>query len=173
MEPILQSEISGTGYKLRFASGADAEKLVRLINTAFVVEQVAIAGDRVDRMGVERYMGTGKFLVLEGAGCLAGCIYVEKRGDRGYLGLLAVDPAQQKRGLGRKLTDAAEQFFKEHGCDGVDLRVISARAELLSFYERLGYAVTHTSAMPAEVPLKIPCHFIHMSKNLLQSSGAT
>lgn len=152
---------------IRQAGPADVEMLVSLINAAFVVEQVAIEGDRVDRQKVQTYMRTGKFLVLEDGSGVLGCVYVEKRADRGYLGLLSVDPAQQKRGLGRLLTAAAEKHLQEAGCRAVDLRVISARAELLAFYGKLGYSVIGTSPMPADAPLKVPCHFIHMSKQLL------
>jgi ribosomal protein S18 acetylase RimI-like enzyme len=154
------------------ATSLDAEKLVKLINEAFVVERVAIEGDRIDQAGVERYLGTGKFLLLESSGAFLGCVYVQKRGDRGYLGLLAVDPALQKRGIGGQLTAQAEKYLREEGCRVIDLRVISARPELLPFYEKLGYTVTHTSAMPNDAPLKIPCHFVHMSKSLLPSSTA-
>ena len=157
---------SGTSPRLRMAMGGDVEQLVKLINAAFVVEQIAIAGDRIDRLGVETYMRSGRFLLLEENGALLGCVYVEKRGDHGYVGLLSVDPAQQKRGLGNKLAGAAEGYFREEGCGAVDLRVISVRAELLSFYGKLGYVVTGTSPMPTQVALKIPCHFIHMSKAL-------
>jgi ribosomal protein S18 acetylase RimI-like enzyme len=156
---------------LRIAGASDAEKLVRLINAAFAVERVAIEGDRIDLAGVEKYMRTGMFLLLEKSGALLGSVYVEKRGERGYLGLLAVDPTLQKRGVGRELTAHAEKRLHQEGCSVVDLRVISARAELLAFYEKLGYVATHTSAMPAEVPLKVPCHYIHMSKSLLPSSS--
>jgi GNAT superfamily N-acetyltransferase len=152
--------------RMRLAGAADTETLVQLINAAFVVERIAIEGDRVDAAGVQKYMQAGQFLLLELDGSAAGCVYIEKRGDRGYLGLLSVGPERQKLGLGRKLADAGEQHARAQGCRAMDLRVISARQELLPFYEKLGYAVTHSSAMPAEVPLKIPCHFIHMSKDL-------
>jgi hypothetical protein len=33
-------------------------------------------------------------------------------------------------------------------------------------YQHLGYEETGTAAMPPEIPLKIPCHFITMSKQL-------
>jgi ribosomal protein S18 acetylase RimI-like enzyme len=160
------NESSGGHSTLRFANHSDAETLVRLINAAFVVEQVAIAGDRIDPLGVEKYMSTGEFLILEEAPSALGCVYVEKRGRRGYLGLLAVNPELQKRGIGRRLAIAAEQYFQEQGCEGIDLRVISARAELIAFYEKLGYLVTGTSPMASEVLLKVPCHYIHMAKSL-------
>ena len=154
------------GARFRFAVEADIENLVALINTAFVVEQIAIPGDRIDRIGVQKYMRSGRFMVLEQADFLLGCVYLETRGQRGYLGLLAVHPAQQGRGIGRRLANEAESHFRNAGCSAVDLRVISARSELVPFYEKLGFAAQGTSAMPETVPLKIPCHYIHMSKNL-------
>lgn len=154
------------GTRCRFAVDADVDNLVALINAAFVVEQIAIPGDRIDRIGVRKYLGTGRFVVLEEAGFLLGCVYVETRSQRGYLGLLAVHPAQQGRGIGRRLAHEAESYFRNESCRAVDLRVISARSELVAFYEKLGFAVQGASAMAETVPLKIPCHYIHMSKNL-------
>jgi GNAT superfamily N-acetyltransferase len=152
---------------LRFAEHRDVDSLVRLINAAFVVEQVAIEGDRVNFKKVRDYMQTGKFLLLEESPAILGCVFVEKRGGRGFLGLLSVEPHLQGKGFGRQLTHAAEKLLRDMGCSAVDLRVISARSELLSFYGKLGYAETGTSPMPADAPLKIPCHFIHMAKPLL------
>lgn len=152
--------------QIRVAVLGDVEALVRLINAAFRVEQPFIEGERVNADGVRGYMEKGKFLLAESVGGLAGCVYVELRGERGYVGLLGVDPSRQGTGLGRKLMDAAENYFRQTGCRAVDLRVISGRTPLPAFYRHLGYAETGTSQIPAEVPLKVPCHFIHMSKSL-------
>jgi ribosomal protein S18 acetylase RimI-like enzyme len=151
----------------RAASLADAEALARLINAAFRVEQPFIDGDRTNPEGVRAYMGKGKFLLAEDSSALAGCVYVELRGDRGYLGLLGVDPSRQGTGLGRKLMDAAENFFREAGCVAVDLRVISARTPLPFFYRHLGYLETGTAPFAPDVPAKVPCHYILMSKTIL------
>ncbi len=97
---------------------------------------------------------------------LLGCVYVEVKGKRGYLGLLGVQPDRQKSGLGRRLTTAAEDYFRKAGCEAVDLRIVSVRAELPPFYERLGYAATAIAPIPDTIPLKIPSHFIVMSKPL-------
>jgi len=68
--------------------------------------------------------------------------------------------------LGRRLTNAAEEYFRKAGCEGVDLRIVSVRAELPPFYERLGYKETGIAPIPESIPLKIPSHFIVMSKEL-------
>jgi ribosomal protein S18 acetylase RimI-like enzyme len=155
-----------TGISIRQAQGADAGALVRLINAAFRVEQPFIEGDRIDPDGVRAYMEKGKFLLAVDAVGLAGCVYVEIRGDRGYLGLLGVDPQRQGIGLGRKLMDAAENFFREAGCVAVDIRVISARTPLPVFYRHLGYLETGIAPFAPDVPVKVPCHYILMSKTI-------
>jgi GNAT superfamily N-acetyltransferase len=153
--------------RFRVASLADVEALARLINGAFRVEQPFIEGDRINPDGVRAYMEKGKFLLAEDAAGLAGCVYVELRGDRGYLGLLGVDPSHQGTGLGRKLMAAAQDFFRQAGCVAVDLRVVSARTSLPSFYRHLGYLETGTAPFAPDVPAKVPCHYILMSKPLV------
>jgi len=156
----------GDTLRFRVASVADAEALARLINSAFRVEQPFIEGDRINSDGVRAYMEKGKFLLAEDAEGLTGCVYVELHGDRGYLGLLGVEPQRQGTGLGRKLMDAAENFLGQAGCVAVDLRIVSARAPLPSFYRHLGYLETGTAPFAPDVPAKVPWHYILMSKTI-------
>ena len=151
---------------LRLAEAADSEALVRLINEAFAVEKIVIESQRIDAEKARALFETGNFLLLFEAQQLVGCVYVEVKGKRGYLGLLGVRPDRQKSGFGRRLTTAAEDYFRKAGCEAVDLRIVSVRAELPPFYERLGYAATAIAPVPDSVPLKIPSHFIVMSKSL-------
>ena len=157
---------SSPQYRVRLADPTDTDVLVRLINTAFAVEKIAIEGDRIDSQKLRALFETGKFLLLSEAEELLGCVYVEIKGKRGYLGLLGVQPGRQKSGLGRRLTNAAEDYFRSAGCEGVDLRIVSVRTELPPIYERLGYTATGTAPIPDTIPLKVPSHFIIMSKEL-------
>lgn len=152
--------------RVRAADVPDVDALVRLINSAFRVERPFIEGDRIDAEGVRSYMAKGKFLVAGDSSALAACVFLELRGDRGYLGLLGVDPARQGTRLGRKMMDAAENYFREEGCQAVDLRVISARTPLPAFYRHLGYVETGTAPFAPDVPVRVPCHYILMSKTL-------
>jgi GNAT superfamily N-acetyltransferase len=167
MSAVSNSLPSRNDPRIRLAQGADVEALAALINTAFRVELPFIEGDRINPNGVREYMKKGEFLLAEDSAGLTGCVYVEVRGDRGYLGLLGVEPKRQGAGLGRKLMDAAEQFFRDAHCVAVDLRIVSARAPLPGFYRRLGYVETGTAPFPHDVPAKVPCHYIVMSKPLI------
>jgi ribosomal protein S18 acetylase RimI-like enzyme len=161
-EPYKGSEL----VRIRPARETDVESLAWLINSAFRVELPFLEGDRTNPDGVRAYMEKGKFLLAEDAAGLAGCVYVELRGDRGYLGLLGVEPACQGTGLGRKLMEASENYFRQAGCVAVDLRVISPRTPLPTFYRHLGYAETGTAPLAPDAPVKVPCHYILMSKNI-------
>lgn len=155
--------------RIRTATSADAEKLAQLINAAFVVERVSFDGDRVDLEGVRRLPSEGTLLIAEDAdSCdFAGCVYVEPREQRCYLGLLCVAPSLQGQELGGQLAAAAEEFARQAGCHAMDLRIISPRAEsLLPLYKHLGYSEAGTLPFPPEVATKVPCHYVLMRKAL-------
>jgi predicted N-acetyltransferase YhbS len=152
---------------LRTAGPADAGTITALINAAYKVERFFIDGDRTSEDEVRRYMAQGTFLVAEdGGGAPVGCVYVEQRGDRGYFGLLAVDPARHGKGVGRELIRAAEDRFQRAGCRAVDISVVDLRTELPPFYRRLGYVESGTAPFPDPEKATRPCHFILMSKPL-------
>jgi len=167
MASATSSPESSAEYRVRLANSADTDALVRLINTAFVVEKPIIDGDRINAGKVNAFFESGEFLLLEEGPQLVSCIYVEiKDSRRGYLGLLAVDPNRQKSGVGRRTVEAAENFLRQAGCEFADLRVVNVRAELQPIYERLGYSVTGIAPIPDTILLKVPSHFTVMSKTL-------
>src|SRR5437660_12161225 len=98
--------------QIRRANDEDVSALTRLINAAFVVEQVVFDGDRVDDLGVRAYMSGGTFFIAEDSSGVAGCVYIETRDARSYLGLLSVQPARQGTGIGRQLVTMAETFAR-------------------------------------------------------------
>ena len=84
----------------RTATPADAGAIVALVNDAFEIEAETLTGDRIDLADVMNRLKRGVFLVRDGeAGGLDGCVYVELRGDTGYLGLVSVASSRQSLGL--------------------------------------------------------------------------
>jgi GNAT superfamily N-acetyltransferase len=154
--------------QVRIAEPADAGQITLLINSAFrLVEGFFIEGDRIELKEVLDSFGTGKFLLAEDESGLAGCVYVEPRGKRSYLGLLSVDPSRQHCGLGTLLMAAAEDYSRQQGSVFMDIKIVNLRKELPDFYRRRGYAESGTSSFPAGVVTKEPCFFIDMSKPLV------
>ena len=151
---------------VRCGTDGDVGVITTLINRAYVVERFFKIGDRIDEDGVRALQKQGTFLILERAGRPAGCVYVEPRGERGYLGLLSVDPAMQGTGAGRVLMTAAEDHFVALGVRHADLRVVNLREELPAFYRKLGYELSGTEPFSDPDEATQPCHFILMSKDL-------
>lgn len=153
---------------VRIAQSSDIPAITSLINRAFEVEKFFINGDRIDEAGVKELFVKGSFLAINVEKLLAGVVYVEPRGARAYLGLLSVEPARHGMGLGRRLVEAAEAFARGRGCDAMDLNIVNVREELPPLYRKLGYSETGTAPFHADATekVKLPCHFICMSKAL-------
>jgi GNAT superfamily N-acetyltransferase len=152
---------------MRNAESADAESIARLVNAAFRPERFFVDADRTSPDKVRALLEKGKFLLAEDAGVLVACVYVELRGERGYFGLLAVDPARQRTGMGSRMVDAAEDYCRAAGCRFMDLTTVNLRKELPGYYRRRGYVENGTLPFPADQhPPKMPCHLVKMSKSL-------
>ena len=158
----------GAPLRVRAAASADIPRLVPMINSAFAVETF-FDGTRTDNARLAAMMRKGTILIAEDAGGeLVASVYTEVRGARGYLGMLAVDPAQQGRGLGRLMMEAGEEHLRQQGCEAVDITVLNLRTELPPIYRRLGYVETGTEEFHPSAPLKpgVECYCIVMSKKL-------
>ena len=153
--------------KIRVAAPVDAPQITAVINAAFrVAEEFFVDGNRIKQTEVEQLLAKGVFLLAQADDKIDGCVYVELRGERSYLGLLSVDPASQQSGLGSLLMNEAEKYCRERGSQSMDILIVNLRRELPPFYQKRGYVDSGTSPFPADVPTKIPCYFINMSKPL-------
>ena len=151
--------------QIREASLADAPAIAALVNRAYEVEHFFVAGDRTNVDAVAGMMMTGVFLLAEDdAGVSCACVYTSARPPRAYFGMLAVDPALQKRGFGRALITAAESRAQAAGCTSMDIKVVDLRKDLMRFYDHLGYLVTGTEPYEHR-PVLQPCHFVTMAKS--------
>jgi ribosomal protein S18 acetylase RimI-like enzyme len=153
---------------IRLATPADAAAMIPIINAAFAVEGF-IDGTRTDAERLALMFDTGDFLVAEEEGRLVGSIYTEIRPEqRGYIGMLAVDPSQQRRGLGRRMMEAAEEHCRQKGCDVIDILVVNLRTELPPLYRKLGYVEVGIEEFHPSRPLQagVEAHCIVMSKAL-------
>ena len=139
-----------------------------MINAAFAVETF-LDGTRTDEERLSAMMEKGEIVLAEDEGAeIVASIYTELRGKRGYMGMLAVDPARQRGGMGKRMMREAERRFRERGCEAVEITVLSLRPELLPIYQRFGFVVTGTEPFnpPRRLQDGVECHCTVMSKGL-------
>lgn len=145
---------------------SDVPAIAQLVNTAFRPERFFTDADRTNPEKVSALLQKGEFLLVCEDGKLVGCVYAELRGERGYLGLLSVDPQRRRCGLGARLIAAAEEHCRSGGCHFMDLTFVNVRKELPGHYRRFGYEESGTLPFPADQVATIPVHLVRMSKPL-------
>jgi ribosomal protein S18 acetylase RimI-like enzyme len=148
------------------ATLTDVPELTALINSSYrgesskkgwTTEADLIDGQRIDNESLTEQMEDPNAVVLKNTddtGKITGCVYLQKRGDKLYLGMLTVSPLLQANGLGRQLLQAAEDYARQINYHTITMTVITTRTELLNWYERRGYQKTGEM-----IPLVIPEQF--------------
>ncbi|PWC39663.1 GNAT family acetyltransferase [Azospirillum sp. TSO35-2] len=80
-------------------------------------------------------------------GRIVASVMVGQEGHRGWMYYVAVDPARQGQGLGRRMVAEAEAWLTAAGMPKVQLLVRDTNQRVLAFYERLGYATSPVTMM--------------------------
>lgn len=132
----------------------DVSELTALINSSYrgesskkgwTTEANLIGGQRIDNESLAEQMEDPNAVVLKNTddtGKITGCVYLQKRDDKLYLGMLTVSPLLQANGLGRQLLHAAEDYARSINYHTITMTVITTRTELVNWYERRGYQKT-------------------------------
>jgi ribosomal protein S18 acetylase RimI-like enzyme len=89
----------------------------------------------------------GLFLVGLIDGQIIASIMAGYDGHRGWLYLVGVDPAHQRRGLARQMVSEAERLLRERGCRKINLQVRDTNQRVIEFYRRVGYSVDPVLSM--------------------------
>ena len=87
------------------------------------------------------------FLVAVKDGRVIGTVMGGYDGHRGWVYSLAVDKSDMHRGIGTALMENIEEALTGLGCLKVNLQVVASNAEVVEFYERLGYLVEERISM--------------------------
>ncbi len=78
-------------------------------------------------------------LVGEIDGRIVAAVMVGHDGHRGALYYVSVDPPLQRRGLGRAIVQAAENWLRARGVWKMNILIRDENRPASSFYEKLGY----------------------------------
>lgn len=135
------------------ATELDIPALNRLVNSAYrgesskkgwTTEADLLSGIRTDEPGLTTMIQNPNAIILlyKEDAQLLGCVYLEKKSDELYLGMLTVSPEAQAKGIGKNLLTAAELIARNQHCSAITMTVITVRHELIAWYERRGYRST-------------------------------
>lgn len=135
----------------RQANTHDAAEMTALINSAYrgessrkgwTTEADLLEGRRTD---IEELLGlladdNSRFVLCHTDTNLLASIHLQNTGQGVHIGMLAVSPICQNRGIGKALLQAAETVAqRQWSAHRLLMSVISCRHELIAFYERRGY----------------------------------
>jgi GNAT superfamily N-acetyltransferase len=133
----------------------DADEIIHLLNCAYrgepsrqgwTTEAHLIGGDvRTNEESFTQVMDQHGSVILKycnDEGRIVGTVNLQQHGSKIYLGMFAVDPKIQGKGIGKKIMEASENHAINLGCVAIYMHVISIRHELMEWYLRHGYIDT-------------------------------
>ena len=163
----------------------DVDDIVQLVESAYrgevsragwTTEADLLEGQRTDCDEVRALISDPSVvLVLAslGAELVASVMVRAKATATSHIGMFAVKPAKQSRGLGRALLAEAERVaLEEQGSTSTEMTVIEQRLELIAWYGRRGYRPTGgTEPFPYGnprfgLPLRDDLRFVILVKSL-------
>ncbi|MFC5910034.1 GNAT family N-acetyltransferase [Streptacidiphilus monticola] len=154
MDAVTTGANDVTEVTFRDATEADVDDLVALIESAYrgessrtgwTSEAHLLSGRRTDAEGVRAVVTApdSRMLAVERDGALVACCQLQHLGEHAYFGMFAVRPALQGAGLGKTVLAEAERRARAAwGVREMHMTVITAREDLIAWYERRGYRRT-------------------------------
>lgn len=129
---------------IRPAEPADQAAIERIVNDAYG-HYVARMGKRPGPMEDDyaARIADREAWVLDDGGSLAGVLVLCDAADHLLLDNIAVAPAHQGRGVGRRLMAFAETEARRRGWSEIRLYTHETMIENQALYQRLGYVETH------------------------------
>ncbi|MEO6994135.1 MAG: GNAT family N-acetyltransferase [Lacunisphaera sp.] len=83
-------------------------------------------------------------LVYKEGHSVCGFCTVRRSNDKATIGLIAVSPQHQGRGIGRNLCEAVEAWSVQHGCQKITVATQMANEGACRFYEKMGMAIVES-----------------------------
>jgi ribosomal protein S18 acetylase RimI-like enzyme len=132
----------------------DVSELNELVNSAYrgdssrqgwTTEADLLDGIRIDEERLTEVIQKQDSVILkytDDKNKIIGCVHLEKKGHKMYLGMLTVSPTLQSRGIGKELIRTSEAYAMRQNCFSVYMSVITDRTELIAWYEKYGYKNT-------------------------------
>ncbi|MET0388337.1 MAG: GNAT family N-acetyltransferase [Polyangiales bacterium] len=145
---------TGWTWTFRRAERHDVPAIVALVESAYrgevsragwTTEADLLDGQRTDPAEVETVIAdpASRILLAERDGTLEGSVMLARKPDAVHVGMFAVRPTLQGKGLGKALLNEVERITRdEHLATHLEMTVIAQRTDLITWYQRRGYQVT-------------------------------
>lgn len=125
---------------IRLAAPYDAKGVVACVDAAFQPYVAGIGKPPAPMLAdYPHLIGRGRVYVLEEDGMVAGVLVLEPQEGSLLIETLAVDPARQRAGVGRRLMAFAETEAARLRLPRIHLYTHQTMAAARAFYARLGY----------------------------------
>lgn len=152
--------------KLELARLEHIEKISNLVNEAYrgkigwTKETDLVQGNRTTASDIKSIIlnSNSHLLISLEQNKIIACICVEQINNEAYIGLFAVAPNKQAKGIGKQVLQLAEQYaINNFTFEKFVMVVVSQREELISYYERRGYTrVGKIKQYPTNLNVGIP-----------------
>jgi ribosomal protein S18 acetylase RimI-like enzyme len=183
-------EVNINNWTISTCRMADLAEVEALVNTAYrgdgartgwTSEVDMVAGPRTTAADLKDDLAGStnvSILLLRDARNLVACVRLAQATGIGgkfvcNIGMLAVQPGTQNRGIGRAMLSHAETAARAAGAQLAKMTVVSIRESLIAWYERRGYQRTgETESFPYEearfgTPLRPDLEFVVLAKALI------
>jgi len=143
---------------IRCFEEADTEAVLALWLQAFPEYRRVDKPHRDPRLSIANKLATQPelFFVATRDDAIVGTVMAGYDGHRGWLYSLAVDPHVRRHGIGTKLVAHAEGALAARGCPKVNLQVLPDKAEVVRFYDALGYHTDPVVSLGKRLQAKQP-----------------
>ncbi|MEU8819095.1 GNAT family N-acetyltransferase [Actinoplanes sp. NPDC048796] len=159
---------------------ATAERLARIVNDAYAEGEKGLWREGMRRTSAAEMAGLGgKLAVARRGDHILGSVRVQPFAPGLFqLGMLAADPAERGRGVGRELVRYAEEHARAAGAPAMRLELLvpldgehPVKEFLRGWYTRIGYRQVGTESLAGDHPelsplLAVPCHLLILHKQL-------
>jgi ribosomal protein S18 acetylase RimI-like enzyme len=168
----------------RYAQATDCAAIVALVESAYrgeasragwTTEADLLGGQRTDVEDIASILAESdaRLLLATEGDAILGSVLMRREPEGLYLGMLAVRPQLQAKGVGKRLLAEAEARGRhEFGARRSRMTVIEQRSELVAWYKRRGYVDTgHTEPFPYDnprfgAPKRDDLRFVVLAKDL-------
>lgn len=138
---------------ITIATLEDASTLEKLVNSAYrgetskkgwTTEANLLEGKRITLNELEKIIKNKNNTILKYTdnNQIIGSVLLANKGNKLYLGMLAISPELQNKGIGKKLLKQAEVHALSLGLSKIVMTVITIREKLIEWYKRHGYLDT-------------------------------